>query len=235
MDAMIISVDEPQLERCVESVNNQTIPFDRVIHINNVCPEYEAFNRGMDKVASDWVMKVDGDFILYPNAHKVAIDYAQSDTKNEYCAYFFGLFDTFLDQNIGYCSVLRSCLYKTCRYLDKLSNDRKAVDVMRSMGWKAERKNRVILGTHFDDPDEFQVFKRFYTQKIKYPRDDSVNEILSRRLEKTGHPLYDLALRAGFFALSEKKYPGSHNVDFDREMFNLFMEKRNEQNPNHGQ
>ena len=228
MDAMIISVDEPQLNRCVAAVKNQSIPFGRIVHVNNVCPEYRAFNMGMEKVVGDWVMKVDGDFILNRDAHKIARDYVDGYSDDRCCAFFFGLFDSFLDQNIGYCAVLRAGLYKKYPYLDKLSNDRKMIDRLRSMGWDALRKNRVILGTHFDQPDEFQVFKRFYTQRIKYPRDNSIVGILSKRLEKTGDPLYELGLRAVGFANEVKKYPGSHNKVFDEELFEQFMEKHYE-------
>ena len=64
MEALIVSVDEPQLERCLESVRNQTVPFSRIVHINGVVPQHRAIRKGIRKTSDEWVMKIDGDMIL---------------------------------------------------------------------------------------------------------------------------------------------------------------------------
>lgn len=227
MEALIISVDEPQLDRCLVSVRNQTVPFSNIIHVNNVVPEYAAFNQGMSKTTDRWTMKIDGDFILYDAAVEDATKYMQATDSDQICGYFFGLYDTFLECPIGFCSVLRTSVYKDNPYLDKLSNDRYASRMIRRNGWKIRKQMSVVTGTHFDHPDEFQVFKRFYTQHLKYPYSAFVKVRMSELLIRTGNPLYDIGIKAGEFAAKKKIYPGSHNLVFDQDLFEEFQRENN--------
>jgi len=223
MEALIISVNEPQLDRCLVSVRNQSVPFSNIVHVNCVIPEYAAFNQGMAQTTDRWVMKIDGDFILYDTAVEDAAKYMEATDSNGVCGYFFGLYDTFLECKIGFCSVLRTKVYKEFQYQDKLSNDRMASRVVRKKVWKIRKQMSVVTGTHFDHPDEFQVFKRFYTQRLKYPYSSFVKIRMAELLAKTGNELYDIGLKAGEFADKCKGYPGSHNLVFDRQLFEEFQ------------
>ena len=46
LEALIMSICDPQVERCVESVKNQTVPFSNIVHMKDVIPESESFNQG---------------------------------------------------------------------------------------------------------------------------------------------------------------------------------------------
>jgi len=227
IDAMLISTDEPQLDRCLKSIQMQTVPFANFIHVNNVVPECDAFNKGLEQVTSDWFMHIAGDFVLYNEAVRIASSYIEPRESRKLCAFHFGLHDTFLDCTIGFCSVLRASVYKPLRYGDKLSNDRNANYDLRKLGWRLKKQLYIILGTHFDSPDEFQIFRRFYTQWIKYPNNAYLKNRLTELREKTENPLYSLALKAGQFADQKRIYPGSHNLDFDRQLFEEFKRVEN--------
>ena len=223
IDALVISIDEPQLDRCLKAVHGQ--PFLRVIHVNGIIPESEAVNHALKRVSSEWVMKVDGDIILYPNALETVMKYMEKDLSPQVCGYYFGLKDTFMDCDIGFCGVLRTQPYQSVKRKDKMNGDLNVVIELRKQGWFVRKllKEGIIIGTHFDKPDEFQVFGRFYRSGKR--ADDNTFEInqLTGLLGKTGDPLYQLALDAIQFAkFKERYYIGSRNIDFDKKLFEEF-------------
>jgi len=48
---------------------------------------------------------------------------------------------------------------------------------------------------------------------------------------KTGNPLYQLAIKAMEFAREKGTYPGSHNIDFDRKIYEEFKNALQETDP----
>jgi len=228
IDALVISVKEPQLDRCLESVRNQTIPFSNITHLDGVIPESESVNRGIEMINNEWVMKVDGDIILYKDAVETVTKYMEKDNGDRICGYYFGLYDTFLECKMGFCGVLRTSAYKSVKRKDKLIGDLNVVIELRKQGWIVRKLIKEIIGTHFDKPNEFQVFKRFYCYG-KRANDNrfSLNR-MKEFLEKTGDPLYSIGLNAVKFAKTKNRYYiGSRNVDFDRKLFEEFKNSEN--------
>jgi len=223
IEAMVISVQEPQLERSLKAVMNQSIPFNRVTHVDSVIPESEAVNRGFSMIQSDWVMKVDGDTILYSNAVETARKYLKENKDNRICAFYFGLHDTFLDCDIGFCGVLRTAVYQSIKRKDKLLSDLTVNMELRKQGWIIRKLIKEVIGTHFDKPDEFQVFHRFYCAGKRADNNQYAIQQLTKMMEQTHDPLYHLALRAIQFAkFKNRYYIGSHNLDFDRKLYEEF-------------
>ncbi len=226
IEAMITSVDEPQLDRCLESVRNQTVPFSNVVHINGVVPIASAFNQGVKKVTDEWFMCIGGDFILYPNAVEVAKKYVDRPFHDEICGYCFGVKDTFLECKTGFCCVYRASVFKSEIFQDTIFEDRKMPWRLRNEGWRF-RKPREIFATHFDNPSEFQVFGRFYFHTNKFNDDNSyVRTRMSELLANTGNPLYQVGIDALDFAKLRHIYPGSPNLDFNKKMYEEFKEYR---------
>lgn len=222
IEALVISMDEPQLDRCLEAVKNQTAPVSNIVHINGIVPEVEAFKKGINSITEDWVIHIAGDTILFENAVETAADFIDRYYSLKVCACFFGLYDTFLECDIGFSNVYRTSAYKSIEYKDKLSNDRKINKGLRANGWEIKKLHHIVVGTHFDHPDEFQVFRRFYAQAIKYSNNDFVKKRMTELLERTGNSLYLVGIKSIDFAKTKKVYPGSHNLDFDRKMFEEF-------------
>ncbi len=222
IEAMITSVDDPQMDRCLESVRNQTIPFSNIIHINNVSPLSEAFNKGMSQSTEDWVMDIGGDMILDKDALERIIQYMGQRNGDRILGYYLGLRDTFLHSKIGYVSVLKGSLFREVILDDSYSADRKPVRNLRSAGWTAVKNLHFLVGTHFDQPDEFQVFRRFYLHGVRYPSHKSIRPRLKELYEKTGNSLYKVGIKANEYGALKRFYPGGHNIDFDRKNFEEF-------------
>lgn len=223
--ALIVSAGEPQLERCLEAVKGQTVPFSNIVHKDNIIPESVAFNTGMDEVQGEWVMKVDGDFILRRDAVEMVLN-SMTDDEDVYM-FVYALYDSFLRAIIWGCGVYRREFYtQKVRYPNMLSNDVWAGKKLNKMGYRNVRPlgDSVPIATHCEDPDEFQVFRRFFTRGVKGGK-RFVWKILVRLYEETHDPLYDLAMRAIEFGMEKKLYPSSHNLNYDRQMYEEFLKR----------
>ena len=222
IEALITSVDDPQLDRCLESVKGQTVPFWNIIHINNICPSCMAWEAGKKKLTGDWVMHIGGDMILHEDALERIIKYMEHDNSDKISGYYFGLYDTFLDCEIGFIGVLRTSLYKDITFRNNLFCDGEVVNMLRHQGWVTPKLLSFMVGTHFDQPDEFQVFKRCYIHGLRFRDHRSLKGRLTELFNKTGNPLYQLGIKAIGFAQAENLYPGGHNVEFEKKMFEKF-------------
>lgn len=222
--ALIVSAGEPQLERCLHAVNNQTIPFSHIVHINNIVPESVAFNTGIEASTDEWIMKIDGDMILYSNAVEIAL-FNMSSENNIY-AYSYGLFDEFLQTPICGCNVLSRSAFQLVKYQNVLANDIYTGRKLRRLGFirKALDKQGILIGTHCPNPDEFQIFRRFYSNGVKHGK-RFFGRHLHRLYQETGNILYKFAFESLMFGTVERSYPTSHNLDFDRQMFEKFKEE----------
>ena len=214
--ALIISCQEPQLNRCLAAVRSQSIPFSTVIHMDSIRPECDAFNRGLEHVATDLVMKIDGDVILYPNAVEIVLKEIPEKDPEVY-GYNFRLYDDFLKGNIRGVGILRTEAVKKSRYLNILGNDVHFARQMAKFGY-GRRNHWSVIGTHFESPDEFQVFRRFYSAGCKNPY-----LFTTKSFEKHyPNPLYELAGKASEWGSAKRYYPTSHDIEFDRKMYAEF-------------
>jgi len=221
VDALITSVSDQQLPRCLDAVNNQTIPFSKVVHLDCVCPTSEAFNSGMSQTTGDWVVHLGGDMILDRDALSRMVSFMESHGGDKISGYYFGLRDTFLKCRIGYLSMLEGKLYRNLKIENHFVCDNKLVQRLKRNGWSQIKNLRFVVGTHFDQPDEYQVFTRCYIHGVRYARypKRSLDNRLAQLFKQTGSPLYQLGIRALKYGEAKKYYPGSHNLIFDRENY----------------
>ena len=223
IEALLLSVGEPQLANCVESLESQTFPLDRIIHIQNVCPQSTAYNQGLAQLKEDWFILMAGDIILDPDAvYEICREIKKDDLRLVF-GYSFRIKDTFLNaaQGLG---VFKTDILQKNPLRDRLSNDRSLGVKLTRHGLYMKRVDAPILGTHFDQPTEFQVFNRFFIYGIKYNshRIASISRKLGTLKRLTGNQLYDLAIKAIDFGREKRGYPGSHNIEFDRKMYEEF-------------
>lgn len=223
IEALLLSVDEPQLNRCLKSMNEQTIPFSNIVHINNVVPQSEAYNRGLSLLRDDWFVLTAGDVCLYPDAVNQCVQALETTSNDKIVGHSFLLYDSFLELNWGGISIFRRDVYQTMPIMNRLSNDRSLGRKLDSRGWMGKR-HLITIGVHFDSPDEYQVFRRFYVVGLKY-NGKAITDMgtnLNKILERTGNSLYKTALKAMEFASEKRTYPGSHNVEFEKKMYEEF-------------
>ena len=84
---------------------------------------------------------------------------------------------------------------------------------------------KVIVGTHFDSPTDFQVFSRFYSRGVKYaighpsgPYSDILN-VLNNKYASTNNKQYIIAKEAFEFGRKTGNYPTSHDILFDKKLY----------------
>ena len=233
IEALIISVDEPQLERCLGSVYEQTIPFSKVIHINDSSiPCHEGYNRGITMLLDEWFLLVNGDVILKNYAVEKCKEVIEGEIDEKVIAHLFGVKDVFMDAPLmGGIGLFKTSVLKSYPYPNRLDADRQMGKKLDSHGWIMRQHRETILATHFDSPDEFQVFRKFYVSGMKY--DSRVVSQMINDLEKlskrTRNSLYLLAMEAMNFGIGKKGYPGSKNVEYEKKMyeeFNAIQKKR---------
>lgn len=225
IDAVVVSIGESQLDRCLESVKKQVVPFSNIIHVDGVVPEAEAFKKGIEQVKEKWAMVIGGDFILNDDATIEGIKKIKEYTSIKIGGFLFGLFDSFIQRIINSCTVYNTEAVRSTTWHDTLRNDRRAIHEMESRGWVFKRFFRgreiIVIGTHFDDPDEFQIFRRYFVAGIK--RNPSL-PLIQDLYKRTKDKRYKLAIQAINYgwSKSQNSYSTSHNVDYDRRMFEEF-------------
>lgn len=193
IECVIIAVDEPQLDRCLHAVHTQDRPFDRVRLVNNVAPVATAYNRAMADIEYERVMLVGGDMILYPHAARYALNLTM-DAAGVY-AWGFGLWDPFIRKVICCTKVYPGDVAGQYPYRDVLRCDLAALAEAKKDGLREMLLLDVVLGTHFENPNADQVFRRFYVRGQK-PRTGLYRKLLRRMKKETGDRRYDVALDA---------------------------------------
>lgn len=219
IEALVISAGEPQLERCLEAVKNQTVPFSNIVHIANVVPQHVAFNTGIKKITDEWVMKVDGDMVLYNNAVHTVISYIC--TNGNASIYIFNVYDDFIGGPMVGCKVYKTEMVRKIEHEDRLKNDLRVEKKLKMRGHKVNKLG-VTIATHAENPDEFQIFRRFYVYGVKYGKGCGPWNNIYRRFNETGNNKLAFAMKSLEFGIEKKEYPGSHNIEFDKKMYDKF-------------
>lgn len=226
IECVMKSVDEPQLEKGRPAMYNQTIPFANVIHINGVCPESKAINQALDRLEYTWSLWLDGDAILYEDTHEKIRALEKRLRAKGYTEALFSLFDPFLGKNICCCILKKSDFLQQFRSDNVLANDASLTKKMKKVGRKSARFiNKIIVGTHFENPTDLQVFARFYSRGVKVARGHPNSQfrdlfsIFEHKYASTGNKQYMIAKEALTLGTKLGHYPTSHNIEFDREMY----------------
>jgi len=228
IDACIRSVGEPQIERCLLSAKDQVIPFSNIIHVDGIVPEVEALRTLLKQVRSEWMMLIDGDMILYDYAVIIAQDHIGRGKDDSVVEYQFGLYDQFIKRVINSCRVSKVKAIKSAKLKDWMGCDLNIVRTMEDKGMKCiklwKSKIPVVIGTHFENPDDFQIFVRYYHAGVL--RTPNTMELLSGLYESTKDMKYNFAMKALTYGLNKKykEYPGSRDVNHDKKEFEKFKE-----------
>ena len=245
--ATIMSVGEPQLEHCLISLTLQQRLFDDVIHVRDVSPSSAAYNKILDALkdrgfSGGWMVLISGDMVLYPDICRRMFELAK-DAPINVGSYHYGLWDPFLGQNICCLKLQRieayGDVYRSDALRDDVENDRE----VRAHGWKqvllCEKHPKIpgllgdgeIGGTHFQNPDEFQVFRRFRVRgakdRLHGNRKRALRKLLKNLHNKHGNPLHQLAIDAFDYGLEHDDLDGqSLNVGNERRIFSDFLRER---------
>ena len=229
VDVIVTSMDgEPQLDACMKSLREQTYPFYRIINIHGVSPFHLAWNRAVHNVSAEWYANVGSDCIYEKDALEKVVRFMESYLPDEKCCgYCFSCYDAFLEIRAGFLCVLRASAFKTQEATNHLTFDREVMSNLRNQGWFL-RKNNEIVGTHFPDPSEYQVFHRFFILATKDGKKgyDLNKNILTKLYERDRNPLQKLALDSLDFGVNKGRYPTSIDDRYNRKMYDEFNRQR---------
>jgi hypothetical protein len=237
IEAVIISVDEPQLDRCIESVNNQIVKFNNVRHLNKVLPVAKAFNEAFSKSEYPYVLPVFGDVILKKDALATMLRYINGYKPQDKIYNFrFGVFDTFTHEFLKGMRVHRTKVSSLIPYSEEeLRDDVIARDKAIEMGFKEHcffYDKQVVIGTHFDRPSEKQVYVRFYIDGCKTRKTytetgrmfDRTKQQLYCLSQAIPDPLYKVALQAWDEGYKNFDYDFSHNYKIEQQIYKRYLE-----------
>jgi len=224
-----IGVEEPQTKRAFDSVYKQKYGrFDPVIHKINVSPQSKAMNEinneAVQRNITEWSLWLSGDMILAESAIAWIDNYMRNiDPPNENTIeYTFGLWDTFLEEIICGCPLRRMDVYSNTIRKNVMRNDFYVRKELEKQGYEFKRpcKHAHAIGTHFDNPDEFQVFRRFKARGIKSrknpkERNNYLKKLKRLRSKNSDNKLYEQAVSAFLFGFKKASFIGAHDITID--------------------
>jgi len=226
IEVFIIATDDPQLRDCQDSV--YALEFDKVSEIRDVIPISKAVNQAIRALEYSRALLLAGDMILYPEAYSLIYEHTYPPIRSlDVYQWGFGLFDLFLNQIICCAAVVNTEVVKKFERKDLLGDDFEAALRAEKKGYQHVRlwKDGVVIGTHFDQPSTFQIFRRFYVRGAKARKKNSSGQFKKYHQQLLGlfdsfnKEEYRFAARALEFGYKDENYPGSNNLDYDREMY----------------
>jgi len=199
--AVITTIGEPQTKACIDAVKKQNPLFDEIQIIKNVSPSAEAYNKGIKEANTKWCLFLDADMVLKENI--VPLLKEQIEKKQRVLSYVFRLKDTFLRMNIKGVRLYNVKVVKKFPFQNKLGLDRICRRQAIKEGYIEIDLKKTIIGTHFDSPSDFQVYKRFLMRGVKakknfggaWSRPDALLKRLKKLYNKTDNYQYLLAMR----------------------------------------
>ncbi len=234
IECILKSCGEPQVERALWAINSQNKPFERVTHIQGISPEYLAHNKALEGLEYEWALWVDGDTIIDSDAHKKCLRWMDKLRDKHFNEFGFGLRDVFLREDICCCALRKSDLVQRFPLKNILANDTEvARKRMKPVGWNYSRLSRqgVTIGTHMDQPSDFQVFHRFYSRGVKAGWNHNETNYrrhlikLQKLLKETRNHQYQIGIDALNLGWDKQDCPSSHDREFERGVYDRYLTK----------
>jgi len=219
LQAIITSIGESQFKDCLISLQQQ--PFDGVDVIENTSPSSRAHNRAIKLIRCEYVLMADADMVFYPDSYHTITNTLKRVRGIKWYSVVFYLYDSFLKFNIKGVRVINGTVAPRYKYEDVLGIDRVVRKRAKADGYKEFEFKKIVIGTHFQDPTPFEVYRRFLMRGIKTKKMSSqswhglknLNNTLTALLEETKDSRYEIALSA--FAEGQNiVHTKDYNIDF---------------------
>jgi hypothetical protein len=167
IECVHISCGEAQLEESLQSIRNQLIPFDRIVELTYPRPLVPVINGAISYSKYQFTFLCAGDYILNNDASYIM---HQTLALFKHCwpcmlQIRVPLYDPFVEKIINGVTVYQTHVNELFKHRDVLHDD---IDLQRRakkvgyFQWQVKQKEAVVIGTHFKNPDDFQIFKRFF-------------------------------------------------------------------------
>lgn len=238
--AVLISVDESQLDACLASLQDQSFgKFDPIIHVNNISPQVKATNTALSQLEKHeqkegWFVILGGDMILYKNAIELISNYMKDHTPNKKTIkYAFSLYDSFLEHRINGCPLRRTDIFSKQKRKDTMRNDAEVDRDLWQRGYEFKNAKHISIGTHFHDPTQFEIFRRFKMRGKKgaqKPKEGQryLNTLIQLHHKYSESERYKDAIRAFIYGRDVAKAKDkSQNIEHDRKEFEEWLKVKN--------
>jgi hypothetical protein len=172
LDCVHITCGEAQVARGRKAIKDQLIPFDRVRYFDFKRPLCDAINEAVATSAYQWCVLVAGDIILNKDATHI-IHQALELYRHKWgraLGVRIPIYDTFIERTLGGTTVLQAYVDSFFGHRNMINDDVDTQRRARVRGYKffdIDKQSGVTIGTHFDKPDDFQIFKRFFSAGVK--------------------------------------------------------------------
>jgi len=202
VEAVITTIGEPQTDECHKALQSQIVPFEKITVLKNVSPNSEAHNQGLEQATCNWCLFVDADMIL--NQGLLSLFKENMGAGNRVYSYVYQLWDSFLKVKIKGIRLYNPKIAKKFPYKNIIGTDRIARNEAREKGFLEIDYKKIVIGTHFLNPSDEQVYKRFLMRGIKEKHHLSGKEYvpvtlantLKKLFEETKNKQYLLAITA---------------------------------------
>ncbi len=188
------------------------------LHVaDNVAPYHKAVNETVAKCfndGADWVIMLDGDMELDVSAFWAVF---KRDSQRSHKAIYYRLYDPYIDQEIGSLKVVtKKWMDAAGWYTDSIVCDRIAEQKSKEAGLP-RLASPTVVAKHFEDPTQFQIFKRFFVRgmKVRLGYADPVSNY-----EKV---LKGFALRSYRHGLKRRMHSDPHDLPYLLEEYDDFI------------
>lgn len=231
--AVVLTTGEATTAEAVESLRRQSSPLEDIQMVENVRPFHHAMNAAVTRVRTPWMLQVDADMILDPDA----VSRLREAAGRRVGMVVARLRDAMMDQVVGIKLYRTSCLRRHA-HRDSVSTETDLMEDIERDGWEIrhigrdptspdERWNPV--GDHRPDYTPAYTYRKHLMEGSKYRHRGTLGGFRWRldQLSASAHPCALLAwmgIARGLFLESDRDLHGRHVDTSDFDHVFAFME-----------
>lgn len=164
--AVLTSSNNPNYEDCLKALKNQTMTGKLEI-IKNAYPISKAFQEMFDHCSTKYVIQIDEDFVLYPNAIQSLYNTIKN-APNNIAMVCYELHDVHLGFDMYGIKIFDCDIYKKFPLPQgTYSGSLNQIDQIKQAGWTYIAK-KIILGLHSPKWTNELIYARYYDLMDKY-------------------------------------------------------------------
>jgi hypothetical protein len=197
--AVLLSLDEPFVQRARESIAAQSLPVTDLILVNDVTPFHRALNEGARRVTTPFFVQVDADMILDPHC----VETLRAAVRDDTGIVVGELRDPLVERVVGV-KLFRTACVQQVAFSDSVSPDTDFGAAIARAGWKTVYVGRpapgtgapvATLGEHRPDYTPAYTFRKHLLEGRRYWHRGAAHGMRARNasLAASSHPLAPLA------------------------------------------
>jgi hypothetical protein len=173
--------NEPNYEKCLEALNNQTIRF-KIDIIKNYHPMSVAFQEMLNRCTTQYYVQVDSDMIVNKDGIEILYNSILQSNEKE-CMVCYKLHDNHLNKAIDGIKIYKYDIFKNYPYNNVMSCEMEQLNRLEHDGYSYVRKSDVV-GLHCPIWNKETIFERYfnYMEKLKKFQSPNYSNLLKKLL-----------------------------------------------------